>query len=359
MPSLFDPVVLGAIPASNRILMAPLTRTRGSADHVPTAIMADYYVQRASAGLIISEAIGVSRQGLGMPYATGLWRDDQVEGWSRITDAVHAEGGRIVAQIWHMGRMVHPSFVGGAAPVSSSATSAPGRAHTYQGRTPYAVARPLEAGEIGGVVEDYRIAARNAIRAGFDGVQIHAANGYLIDQFLRDNANLRDDHYGGSIDNRMRFLLEVTASICNEIGADRTSVRLSPNGDAQGVNDSNPEPLFAAVAHALDPFGLAFLELREPPRCGTLGLPDRDPIAPVIRKNFAGKLVLNSDLTRADAERLVADGAADAISFGRLYISNPDLALRFARDLPISGYDRDTSYAQGPEGYTDYPAAAL
>lgn len=358
MPSLFDPVAFGAIAASNRILMAPLTRTRGSADHVPTAIMADYYVQRASAGLIISEAIGISRQGLGMPYATGLWRDDQVEGWARITDAVHAAGGRIVAQIWHMGRMVHPSFVGGAAPVSSSATSAPGRAHTYDGRAPYAVARPLATDEIAAIVEDYRIAARNALRAGFDGVQIHAANGYLLDQFLRDNANHRGDLYGGSIDNRMRFLLEVAAAICDEIGADRTSVRLSPNGDAQGVNDSNPEPLFAAVARALDPFGLAFLELREPPRSGTLGLPDRDPIAPVIRRHFSGKLVLNSDLTRDDAERLVAEGAADAISFGRFYISNPDLVRRFAHDLPIAGYDRDTSYARGPEGYTDYPAAA-
>lgn len=359
MPTLFDPVVFGAIEASNRILMAPLTRTRGSADHVPTDIMAEYYVQRASAGLIISEAIGVSRQGLGMPYATGLWRSDQVEGWARITEAVHNAGGRIVAQIWHMGRMVHPSFVDGAAPVSSSATTAPGRAHTYEGRTPYAVARPLEAEEIAAIIEDYRKAARNALRAGFDGVQIHAANGYLLDQFLRDNANHRDDLYGGTIDNRMRFLLEVVAAVCDEIGADRSSVRLSPNGDAQGVNDSDPESLFAAVASALDPLGLSFLELREPPRSGTLGLPDRDPIAPVIRKNFSGKLVLNSDLTRADAEGLVSAAAADAISFGRLFISNPDLALRFARDLPVASYDRDTSYGQGPEGYTDYPAAAL
>lgn len=359
MPSLFDPVAFGAITAPNRILMAPLTRTRGSAVHVPTEIMADYYAQRASAGLIISEAIGVSRQGLGMPYATGLWRDDQIDGWARVTDAVHKAGGRIVAQIWHMGRMVHPSFVGGQPPVSASATVAPGRAHTYDGRAPYAMARPLETEEIARIVDDYRVAARHARHAGFDGVQIHAANGYLLDQFLRDNANRRVDSYGGSIDNRMRFLLEVTAAVCSEIGAESTAVRLSPNGDAQGVNDSNPESLFSEVARALDAFGLAFLELREPPPSGTLGLPDRDPIAPLIRGNFSGKLVLNSDLTRDDAERLVANGEADAISFGRLYISNPDLVLRFARDLPLADYDRDTSYARGPDGYTDYPAAIV
>ena len=359
MPSLFDPVALGALDAPNRILMAPLTRTRGSADHVPTPIMADYYTQRASAGLIISEAIGISRQGLGMPYATGLWCDDQVTGWRRVTDAVHTAGGRIIAQIWHMGRMVHPSFVEGAVPVSSSATRAPGRAHTYDGRMPHAEARPLTRPEIDSVVEDYRRAAQNALRAGFDGVQVHAANGYLIDQFLRDNANHRGDIYGGSTDNRMRFLLEVTRAVCAEAGAGRTSVRLSPNGDTQGVNDSDPEPLFVAVARALDPLGLAFLELREPPRDGTLGVADRDPIAPAIRANFGGKLVLNSDLTRKTAERLVADGAADAVSFGRLFLSNPDLPARFARDLPLSDYDRATSYAQGAEGYTDYPAAAL
>ncbi|PQM26298.1 alkene reductase [Sphingopyxis lindanitolerans] len=358
MPSLFDPVALGALIVPNRILMAPLTRTRGSADHVATPIMADYYAQRASAGLIVSEAIGISRQGLGMPHATGLWRDDQVAGWRRVTDAVHAANGRIIAQIWHMGRMVHPSFTDGATPISSSSTRAPGRAHTYDGRAPYAEARPLAREEIVEVVEDYRLAARNALRAGFDGVQVHAANGYLIDQFLRDNANHRDDDYGGGFDNRMRFLLDVTRAVCAEAGADRTSVRLSPNGDTQGVNDSDPEPLFAAVARALDPLGLAFLELREPPRDGTLGMADRDPIAPAIRANFGGKLVLNSDLTREAAERLVADGAADAVSFGRLFISNPDLPERFARDHPLSDYDRATSYAQGPEGYTDYPAAA-
>lgn len=335
--------------------MASLTRTRGTRDHLPTAIMAQYYSQRASAGLIISEAIGVSRQGLGMPFATGLWRDDQVFGWRKITDAVHAAGGRIVAQIWHMGRMVHPSFVDGAAPISASATRAPGRAHTNDGRLPYAKARALDVNEISTLVAEHRFAARNAMKAGFDGVQVHAANGYLIDQFLRDNSNLRDDKYGGTIENRTRLLIEITAAVCDEIGAERTSVRISPNGDSQGVNDSNPEPLFMAVAKQLDSFGLSFLDVREPSRNGTLWMADRDPIAPAIRANFTGPLVLNSDLTKIDGAELLAAGLADAVSFGRLFISNPDLPYRFAHDLQLAEFDRATTYSQGPEGYIDYP----
>lgn len=337
--------------------MAPLTRTRGTRDHVPTQIMAEYYGQRASAGLIISESIGISRQGLGMPYATGLWCADQVAGWRYVTDAVHAAGGRIVAQIWHMGRMVHPSFTDGAKPVSASATRAPGRAHTHEGRVPYVEARPLDLNEIAGLVEDHRLAARNALAAGFDGVQIHAANGYLIDQFLRDNTNLRDDSYGGSIDNRMRLLIEITQAVCDEIGPDRTCVRISPNGDAQGVNDSNPEPLFVALARALDRFGLSFLDVREPARDGTLWMADRDPIAPAIRAAFSGPLVLNSDLTKVSAQHLLSSGKADAVSFGRLFIANPDLPKRLANDSPLAQFDRATTYAQGPEGYTDYPFA--
>jgi len=357
MTTLFDPIRLGALCAPNRILMAPLTRTRGTRGHAATDLMSTYYAQRAGAGLIISEAIGVSRQGLGWPFATGLWRDDQVAGWKRVTDAVHTAGGRIIAQLWHMGRMVHPSFVGGTAPVSSSATRAPGRAHTYDGREPYALARPLELAEIPRVVEDYRRAAANAMAAGFDGVQIHAANGYLIDQFLRDNANHRDDIYGGPIENRMRFLSDVAQAVVGEVGGDRTSVRLSPNGDTQGVNDSNPEPLFVAVAQRLDDIGIAFLELREPPRDGTLGTGDRDPLAPAIRGAFHAPLVLNSDLTPEQGAALVSSGAADAISFGRLFISNPDLPIRIERGIPLARYDASTFYTQGPEGYIDYAPA--
>jgi len=357
MSRLLDPLRLGALDAPNRILMAPLTRTRGTCEHTPTPMMETYYAQRAAAGLIISEAVGVSRQGLGMAFATGLWREDQVAGWRRVTEAVHAAGGRIMAQLWHMGRMVHPSFLDGALPVSSSATRAPGRAHTYGGREPYVWSRPLEAEEIAAVIADFARASGNAMRAGFDGVQVHAANGYLIDQFLRDNANLRSDAYGGTAENRVRFLCEVTEAVAAEVGRERTAVRLSPNGDTQGVNDSDPEALFGVAAAALGRIGIAFLELREPPRHGTLGQADRDPIAPTIRARFPGRLVLNSDLDPARAEALVAAGLADAVSFGRLFISNPDLPHRVAAGLPLAPYDRDTFYGQGARGYTDYPAS--
>lgn len=357
MPSLFDPIQLGAIAAPNRVLMAPLTRTRGTRDHVPTEVMARYYAQRASAGLIISEAIGVSRQGLGWPHATGLWRKDQIEGWRRITGAVHEAGGRIIAQLWHMGRMVHSDFLDGEAPISASATQAPGRAHTYDGRKPYPVARPVSRGEIAAVVDDYRQATANALEAGFDGVQVHAANGYLIDQFLRDNANFRDDDYGGEIGNRIRLLCEVAGAMIEVAGADRTSVRLSPNGDSQGVNDRDPEPLFQAAASALWALGISFLELREPPRDGSLGQGDRDPLAPAIRAVFKGPLVLNSDYDQTRAEAAISSGLADAVSFGRLFIANPDLPHRFARNLALASDNRLAWYSQAPEGYVDYPAA--
>ena len=329
MPTLSAPLRLGSISCPNRVLMAPVTRTRGTRNHVPTKLMATYYAQRASAGLIISEAIGISQQGLGLAFATGIWNEEQVEGWRRITDAVHAEGGRIVAQVWHMGRMVHPDFCSGALPVSASPTCAPGRAHTYAGRQPYVAARQLDPGEIfDTILPEYRHAARNARRAGFDGVQVHAANGYLIDQFLRDSSNLRNDAYGGPVANRLRLLQEVTQAVVEEVGADRTSVRLSPNGPIQGVNDSDPEPLFCAAGAMLDRLGIAFLELREPPRDGTLGQADHDPIAPAIRNSFRGPLVLNSDITPGEAVRLVGLGLADAVSFGRLFVSNPDLPYR-------------------------------
>lgn len=358
MRTLFDPISLGALQCPNRIVMAPLTRTRGTADHCPTALMATYYAQRTSAGLIISEAIGISQQGLGWPFATGLWREDQIEGWRHVVNAVHAAGGRIVAQIWHMGRMVHPSFNAGAPPVSSSATRAPGRAHTYGGRDAYAYARALEIHEIQAVIGDYRRAARNAVRAGFDGVQLHAANGYLIDQFLRDGANMRSDAYGGSIENRLRFLLETLDGVIEEVGADTVSVRFSPNGNTQGVNDSDPEPLFVAASKELSARRISFLELREPPRDGTLGQGDRDPLAPAIRAVFGGPLVLNSDLTPRAAEALVASGQADAISFGRLFMANPDLPERIRGGAELAWPDMATSYTQGAEGYTDYGRVA-
>jgi 2,4-dienoyl-CoA reductase-like NADH-dependent reductase (Old Yellow Enzyme family) len=358
MPSLFDPIKLGAIEAPNRILMAPLTRGRSTRAHVPTPLMVEYYAQRAGAGLIISEATGISQQGLGWPYAPGLWNAAQVEAWKPVTAAVHAAGGRIVAQLWHMGRLVHPSFLNGAQPVSSSATTGPGKAYTYDGKAPYEPARALRLDEIPGLLEDYRVAARHAMEAGFDGVQIHAANGYLIDQFLRDNSNFRDDPYGGPIPNRVRLLREVTEAVVGVVGAERTGVRLSPNGDTQGANDSNPVALFTAAAAALSELGIAFLELREPGFEGTFGKAEVPPIAPHIRRVFAGPLVLNSDYDGVSGQAALDSGTADAIAFGRPFIANPDLPARLARHLPLAKDEMATWYSQGPEGYIDYPAAA-
>lgn len=356
MPSLFDPIQLGAIHAPNRILMSPLTRGRATQEHVPTPIMADYYRQRASAGLIISEATGISRQGLGWAYAPGLWTEPQVEGWKPVTEAVHQAGGRIVAQLWHMGRLVHPDFLGGDQPVSASATTAPGHVRTYEGVKDYVQARPLRVDEIPGLLDDYRRAAANAIRAGFDGVQIHAANGYLIDTFLRDNANFRDDDYGGSIPNRIRLLGEVTRAVVDTVGAERTGVRLSPNGEVQGVNDSNPHPLFEAAAALLDEIGIAFLEMREPRPGGSRGAPDTDPVHPVMRKVFHKPMILNSDYTGEEAQATLDRGEADAIAFGRLFLANPDLPRRLRDHAPLNQPHEATFYTQGPEGYIDYPA---
>ena len=355
MPSLFDPIKLGAVEAPNRILMAPLTRGRATREHVPTDLMRTYYRQRAGAGLILTEATGISRQGLGWPYAPGLWSAEQVEAWTPITEAVHAAGGHIFAQLWHMGRLVHSSL-GGGQPVSASATTAPYKAHTYEGRQPYEEARPLRLDEIPDLVGDYERASANAIAAGFDGVQIHAANGYLIDQFLRDGSNLRDDDYGGPVENRIRLLRQVTQAVADTVGADRTAVRLSPNGDSQGVNDSDPFSLFPAAATALSEIGIAFLELREPPLDGTFGKAEVDPVHPFIRKAFKGPLVLNSDYSLPRAQAALDAGEADAITFGRPFLANPDLVERLRRDAPLNPDVMATWYSQGPEGYTDYPA---
>ena len=355
MPSLLDPITLGAIEAPNRIVMAPLTRGRATRDHVPTPLMVEYYAQRADAGLLITEATGISREGLGWPYAPGLWTDAQVEAWKPVTDAVHARGGRIAVQLWHMGRLVHPDFLDGAAPVSSSATTGPATAHTYDGKKPYGEARALETDEIGRLLDDYERATRNAVAAGFDGVEIHAANGYLIDQFLRDGANRRDDRYGGPVENRIRLLREVAERVAGVAGADRTGVRLSPNEPIQGVDDSDPHTLFAAAAACLSQLGLAFLELREPGPQGTFGRATRPPVAPVIKRSFGGKLILNCDYDGGRGQQTLDEGQADAIAFGRPYIANPDLVERIRHNAPLAKDVQATWYSQGAEGYTDYP----
>ncbi|MES2442691.1 MAG: alkene reductase [Pseudomonadota bacterium] len=356
MPSLFDPIQLGDIAAPNRILMAPLTRGRSTREHVPTAIMGDYYAQRAGAGLIISEGTGVSREGLGWPYAPGLWTDEQVEGWKPVLERVHQAGGRIFAQLWHMGRIVHPSFLDGAAPLSASATTAPGKGHTYDGKQLYAEARAATLDDIARTLDDFSIAARNAVRAGFDGVQLHSANGYLIDQFLRDNSNLRDDDYGGSPENRGRLLREVVDRLIAEAGAGRTAVRFSPNGDTQGAFDSDPESVFVPAAKWLSERGIAFLELREQAPEGTFGRSDQPKVSPAIRKVFEGALVLNQDYSLEAAQADLESGVADAIAFGRHFLANPDLVERLRTGAALNLPDMPTFYSQGPAGYTDYPA---
>lgn len=356
--ALFQPLKLGAIGAPNRILMAPLTRGRADAGSVPNAMMAEYYRQRAGAGLIITEATGISVEGLGWPSAPGLWNDAQVEGWKGVTHAVHEAGGRIVAQLWHMGRLVHPDFLGGQPPVSASATTAPDHAHTPTGRKPYEQARALGRDEIARVVADYARAAANARKAGFDGVQLHGANGYLVDQFLRDSTNLRDDDYGGTPANRVRFMREVMEALIAEWGADRVGIRLSPNGESQGCDESDPAAVFGEAARVLETLGAAFVELREPGPEGTFGRTDVPAQSPLIRSLYSGPLVLNSDYTAEQAEAAITAGRCDAISFGRPYISNPDLAWRIrngAEWAPNVNVPQSW-YLPGPEGYIDYPA---
>jgi N-ethylmaleimide reductase len=354
MTSLFSPVKLGAIDAPNRILMAPLTRGRATRGHVPTPLMGKYYAQRSSAGLIISEATGISQQGLGWAYAPGLWSDEQMTAWKAIVEEVHNAGGRIAAQLWHMGRLVHPDFLGGASPVSASATTAPGHAHTYSGAQPYARSRALEPQEIKKIVEDYTRATEHAMIAGFDGVQLHAANGYLIDQFLRDGTNLRVDSYGGAIENRIQLLIEATQALIGVAGANRISVRLSPNDDPQGCGDSDSESLFTEVAKALDALQLGFLDLRASRRESTFR-PATRQLVPAIRRVFKGKLILNSDYTLEEASQALRIGEADAIAFGRPFLANPDLPARFAGHAALNAPNPKTFYTAGPAGYTDYP----
>jgi N-ethylmaleimide reductase len=355
MTSLFDPITLGAIDAPNRIMMAPLTRGRATRAHVPTPLMGDYYSQRASAGLIISEATGISQQGMGWPSAPGLWSQEQRTAWGPIVDAVHAAGGRIVAQLWHMGRLVHPDYLGGARPVSASATTAPGNARTYEGTKPYAEARALELHEIRQIIDDFKRAAENAMAAGFDGVQLHGANGYLIDQFLRDGTNRRVDSYGGTVENRIRLLAEVTRALISIAGADRTGVRLSPNDDSQGCADSNSESLFTKAAEVLGGLKIAFLEMRAS-RPESTFRPATRQLVPAIRRAFKGNLILNSDFSLDDASQALRLSEADAVAFGRPFLANPDLPARFAKHSGLNVPDIKTFYTPGPVGYTDYPA---
>ena len=358
--ALFQPIQLGAIAAPNRILMAPLTRGRADAGAVPSARMSEYYRQRASAGLIISEATGISREGYGWHAAPGIWNEAQTEAWKPVTEAVHQAGGRIVMQLWHMGRIVHSDYLDGQAPLSASATTAPDHAHTPTGRKPHVQSRPATLDDIARTIDDYTTAARNAKAAGFDGVQLHGANGYFIDQFLRLSTNHRDDDYGGSPENRTRLLRQVLERLISVWGADRVSVRLSPNGDSQGCDDPDPVAIFSEAARVCQALKLGFVELRQPGPDGTFGSTDVPKQDALIRSIYTGPLVLNSDYTAAEAAADVASGRCDAVSFGRPYISNPDLVerIRVGAEWAPNVNVPQSWYLPGEAGYIDYPTMA-
>ncbi|WP_029348952.1 alkene reductase [Bosea sp. 117] len=355
-PSLFEPYKLGDVTLSNRIVMAPLTRNRAGAGLVPTPLMAQYYGQRAQAGLIVTEATQISDTAQGYQDTPGVYTDAQVAGWRAVTDAVHAKGGHIFVQLWHVGRVSHRSLQpGGAAPLAPSAVRANTKTFVNGGFADVDEPRALEIEEIPGIVDDFRRAAAKALEAGFDGVEIHGANGYLIDQFLRDGANKRTDAYGGSIENRTRFLREVVAAVTQEIGAKRTGIRISPVTPANDLSDSNPQPLFEHVADVLNTLGPVYVHLIE----GATGGP-RD-IVPgfdfeALRKRYDGTWMVNNGYDRVMAEAVVASGKADLVAFGKNFISNPDLVERLKRGAALNELDRDHLYGGGAKGYIDYPA---
>ena len=352
---IFSPFRLGPLDLPNRVVMAPMTRNRAGPGNVPTALNATYYAQRAGAGLIVTEATQVSPQGVGYPGTPGIHSAAQVAGWKLVTDAVHGAGGRIFLQLWHVGRISHPSLQpGDALPVAPSAIAPAGQAWTTNGMAAFVTPRALETSEIPGIVEDFRRGARYAREAGFDGVELHGANGYLIDQFLRDSTNKRTDRYGGSASNRARFLIEVTQALIGEWGGERVGVRLSPTNPYNDIADSHPAATFSTAARELNRLGIAYLHIVEP---GT-GDPVAEGEMPDIgffRKIWRGPLIVNKgyDLERANA--VLRNGDADLVSFAALYLANPDLDERFRRGGPFNPPDRKTFYGGAAKGYTDYP----
>jgi 2,4-dienoyl-CoA reductase-like NADH-dependent reductase (Old Yellow Enzyme family) len=348
MPDLFTPIRLGDLDLPNRIFMAPLTRARSGASRVPNALMVEYYRQRASAGLILSEATVVSPQGIGYADTPGIWSAEQVEGWKAVTRAVHQAGGHIFLQLWHVGRVSHPTFLGGQLPVAPSAIAPSGHVSLIRPQTGYVVPRALAREELPGIVESFRLGAVNAQAAGFDGVEIHGANGYLLDQFLQDRSNHRTDDYGGSIANRARLLLEVTDAAVGVWGASRVGMHLAPRGDSHDVGDSDRLATFTHVARELGRRGIAFIAARENIGPGRIGSQ--------LKAAFGGTYVANEGLDAASANALLAAGEADAVAFGKLFIANPDLPRRFATGAPLNAPDPQTFYAPGAKGYTDYPA---
>ena len=352
--ALFRPLKIGDIELPHRIVMSPLTRAR-STDRVPNKLMQEYYCQRSDAALIITEATAISEQGYGWHGAPGIYTDEQVAKWKQITDAVHQRGGQMFLQLWHMGRLSHPDYQGGRLPVSPSAIAATGEAHTPTGKKPYVVPHALTSAEIGVIVEDYASATRRAKAAGFDGVEIHGANGYLIDQFLRDASNQRTDEYGGSIENRLRFLREVVAAVTSAWTARRTGLRLSPTMNEKGMGDSDAVSLFSAAARMLNELGLAYLHVAEAIRPGRLFNSDAPRVTPHIRETFEGILIANGGYEKHSAAETIRNGHADAIAFGQSFIANPDLPERLRLDANLNTPEVATYYATGPHGYVDYP----
>ena len=355
-PNLFTPIRLGPYSLNNRLVMAPLTRCRAGAGNAPQAMNVEYYRQRASAGLIISEGSQISAAAVGYLGTPGIHSPEQIAGWKQVTDAVHERNGRIFLQLWHCGRVSHPSMLpNGMLPVAPSAIRAEGHAHTIEGSQAFVTPHALTVNEIAGIVDDFQSAAKNAQVAGFDGVEIHAANGYLIDQFIRDGANQRTDEYGGSLKNRSRLLMEITAAVAEVWGADRVGVRLSPINAFNDMHDSNPQQIFDFVANALNPFNLAYLHVTE--------WAGHDPSQPKpdfdfhqLRASFNGTYMTNGGYDKASANAAIGSGATDLIAFGKLYIANPDLAERFAADATLNTPDVNTFYGGNETGYTDYPA---
>jgi N-ethylmaleimide reductase len=351
---LFTPFTLGALKLPHRVVMAPMTRNRAGPGQVPTALMAEYYAQRASAALILTEATQASLQGYGYPNTPGIHTDAQVEGWRRVTDAVHARGGRIFLQIWHVGRISHPVMQpGGALPVAPSAIAAEGQLFTTEGMKPFVTPRALELEEIPGIVREFAEGARRAREAGFDGVEVHGANGYLLDQFLRDGSNHRTDAYGGSVEKRARLLLEVTEAVTGVLGADRVGVRLSPNNPFNSMSDSDPARTFGYAAGALAKLRLAYLHVMAP-----VTDPKTPQLLPLIRERFQGPLMVNGGHSLQSANAVIQDRLADLVSFGSSFLANPDLPERLLKEAPLNTPDKSTFYGGDARGYTDYPALA-
>jgi N-ethylmaleimide reductase len=356
-PRLFSPFRLGPLSLPNRFVMAPMTRGRNDAHGVPTPMVARHYADRASAGLLVTEATAISATALGWIGAPGIWSDEQIAGWRPVTSAVHARGGRIFLQLWHMGRVSHPDFLGGALPVGPSAIAAKGESHTPNGKKPYVTPRPLELPEIARIVQDYAAATARARAAGFDGVELHAANGYLIDQFLRDGSNQRGDRYGGSVGNRARFLLEVVDACAGAWSADRVGVRLSPTGAYNDMADGNPTRTFGHAARELGRRGLAYLHVTEPVK-GHMMHVDLPAQAGPMRAAFGGPFVLNLGADAAAGERAIAQGHADLIAFGLAFLANPDFVRRTRLGAALNQPDWATLYTPGEKGYNDYPTLA-